>query len=66
MSCWGYESGYNLGFTPTVPVADFTAGVHDTCAMPDSGKVICWGLNDGWQLGAAIDGYGPVEVAGQP
>ena len=67
MSCFEYPNhGFNPDFTATVPVADMTAGLYHTCARSYGGKVICWGLNGGWQPGAAVEGYGPVEVAGQP
>ena len=62
-----------------VPVSDLTgtelltnatqvsAGFSTTCALLDSGKVNCWGLNNDGQLGAL--GYSssalPVEVRGE-
>ena len=66
VTCWGDISDFGVGYHPTVPIADLTGGIHYSCAMPVSGRAFCWGLNDGWRLGEAVDGYGPVEIAGQP
>ena len=48
-------------------VTQLTAGASHTCAV-SSGKVVCWGDNQYWQLGAAAVGVSssatPVTVAG--
>jgi len=51
--------------SPSKAVA-VAAGYNHTCALLNSGKVICWGLNDKGQLGdgSRINRTTPVEVKG--
>ncbi|HET7240558.1 MAG TPA: hypothetical protein VFI77_05330, partial [Gemmatimonadales bacterium] len=64
VSCWGDS---NLGNVPLEPAAGVTVGSAHACArLVASGKVVCWGHNDGGQLGNG--GYAqsePIEPLGQ-
>jgi len=74
--CWGESASGQLG--PDAPAGDFTAtptrvladrtvvdiGVGDghTCALDDTGRVFCWGVNEDAQTGAPPSAGGPDPV----
>ena len=79
--CWGSNMSAQIGtgsFARTVPspepvalpagidIADIVAGAAHTCALATSGRVLCWGANDGGALGYGSMGFTrlPVEVGG--
>ena len=77
--CWGQNSqgqlGNNSSVSSTVPVAvsGLSSGVarigggrYYTCALTDSGAVMCWGQNTEGQLGTIdlISRFTPVGVSG--
>ena len=84
ISCWGADQLGQLGTTENIqdshsaaPVLvpgiddakDVSAGVAHTCALRESGQVICWGWDENGQLGdgEALDDTGsvsPVTVFG--
>jgi alpha-tubulin suppressor-like RCC1 family protein len=66
MSCWGLLEPH-IEYTPSAPIADFTVGATHTCAVPVTGKAVCWGYA-GYQLGGEEPSTvnGPVEIIGQP
>lgn len=72
--CWGSNSFGRLGYGDTDDVlepssvsvldvggkiANIGGGHHSTCAILESGALVCWGLNDKGQLG-----YGDTENRG--
>lgn len=79
--CWGYNGHGQIGdngstltdrLTP-VPVSGLTSGVvaidagdSHSCALTNSGSVLCWGANDKGQLGdeSATNRRAPVLVSG--
>jgi hypothetical protein len=79
VSCWGSNSIWQLGnenpedqLTP-VPVAGLEGGVQSvavgrthSCALTMQGAVLCWGRNDGGQLGdgSSLNRAEPVPVSG--
>lgn len=77
--CWGSNSFGKLGVGPagdqTTPVpvsglssgvAAIAAGTNHTCALTESGAVLCWGANGFGELGdgTTIDRNVPVAVSG--
>lgn len=79
--CWGDNSFGQLGAGPAqarvaveVPgletdsdsVVDLDAGGNHTCALMNSGRVLCWGDNSAGQLGdgTTVSSPSPVEVKG--
>ena len=77
--CWGADNTGQLGdgegaLPSPVPVqvelgytaSTISAGGNHTCAVLDSGRLVCWGLNDNGQIGdGTMDGHPtPVEVPG--
>ncbi|TCS39776.1 alpha-tubulin suppressor-like RCC1 family protein [Reinekea marinisedimentorum] len=79
VTCWGDTrygqsgNGTTTGtYTPTTPVLGLDdaisvhGGLYHTCALRDTGTVVCWGRNDVGQLGngSTEDALFPVEVLG--
>jgi alpha-tubulin suppressor-like RCC1 family protein/Tol biopolymer transport system component len=79
VQCWGDNNQGQLGDGTTTPrlapvnvvglgsgVAGISAGFEHTCAVTALGAVLCWGDNDGWQLGNGdtADRYVPTQVTG--
>ncbi len=79
LKCWGWNDGGQLGdgttFDSTIPiavkgfgsdVAAVSAGRLHTCALTKSGGLMCWGLNNGGQLGDGTNErqVEPVAVSG--
>ena len=79
LKCWGWNNGGQLGdgttFDSTIPiavkglgngVAAVSAGRLHTCALTESGGLMCWGLSNGGQLGDGTNGrqVEPVAVIG--
>lgn len=77
--CWGYNRDGRLGNGETAWVQPtpvqvkglrdavaVTAGGEHTCALRESGEVVCWGNNNAGQLGdrSTKDRKEPVEVDG--
>lgn len=78
--CWGDNSHGALGdgtlvsrssiarvqYPTSLNVASVAAGDGFACALSTTGRVFCWGRNDGGQLGdgTQVDRLIPVEVAG--
>ncbi|MDW8392475.1 MAG: hypothetical protein RMK84_20385, partial [Oscillochloridaceae bacterium] len=77
--CWGSNSSGQLGngtrtdtATPiqvhglSSGVVSISAGLWHTCALRDTGQVVCWGLNNNGQLGdnSTVDRWTPVPVSG--
>ena len=48
------------------PVVQVAAGLFHSCALIQSGRVLCWGLNASGQLGngLTLDQLGPTDVPG--
>lgn len=51
------------GLLPGDPAVEVTLGLQHTCALLDSGSVMCWGNNSRCQLGAGDGEGGPAPVA---
>jgi alpha-tubulin suppressor-like RCC1 family protein len=79
--CWGYNSTGQLGDGTTTSrpapvlvtglsetITAVSVGAGHTCALTDSGRVLCWGVNTDGQLGtgATPDRHTPTPVAGLP
>ncbi len=79
VKCWGDNSYGQLGignqidkhsatslpaFQDDKNVVSLTAGANHSCALLNSGKVMCWGKNTYGQLGngSTTDSYQPVDV----
>jgi hypothetical protein len=80
-SCWGSNSGGQLGtgddslldvalpgMTGKLPgkITDITAGGYHTCALLETGAVMCWGSNEHGECGvpASAPLFSPVRAAG--
>jgi alpha-tubulin suppressor-like RCC1 family protein len=84
--CWGWNNHGQIG-NPAAPdpspvpvsveglagrVTDVALGIIHTCALLESGAVMCWGANEKGQLGngeggeVAPDSVTPVEVSSLP
>jgi Regulator of chromosome condensation (RCC1) repeat. len=52
--------------TPAETATAIAAGYNHTCALLNSGRVQCWGLNDMGQIGdgSTTDAFLPVDVLG--
>jgi len=80
VSCWGDDLTGALGATlangssptprivPNVPSSRAVcAGAGYSCAVTTTGRVMCWGANDLWQLGRVATSPAPAaEVPGVP
>ena len=79
VACWGDGSNGQLGISSSLPSAasptflssisdaiDISAGSYHTCAVLQTGKVQCWGVNSAGQLGDGTTTYAwvPVDVSG--
>ena len=79
--CWGQNVRGTIGDGTTTdrptpvevpglpgPVRSIAAGGSQTCALMESGSVLCWGRNDFAQLGngTLVDGASPGAVLGLP
>ena len=77
--CWGFGEDGQLGNGSTVyqdgpaQVLGLDSGViaidasdHNSCAILEGGRLLCWGANDDHQLGAGVSGgqLAPVQVFG--
>lgn len=79
VKCWGQNSRGELGLGTTEEalepaavaslgegVTQVAAGASHTCALTGTGAVMCWGVNDQYQLGggAPAQSLTPVPVSG--
>ncbi len=81
VKCWGSNSSGQLGnpaaaAKQAVPldvtglssgVVSLSSGIYHTCALMDSGRVKCWGMDDYGQLGddsALASKSAPIDVSG--
>ncbi len=76
VQCWGETAGGRLGNnvtitsaqtkpTPATTTGDFTqvaAGTNHTCGLTKTGAVLCWGLSNYGQAGAALGQMAPVPA----
>jgi alpha-tubulin suppressor-like RCC1 family protein len=80
-ACWGSNSGGQLGvgddgvldmvlpgMTRTLPakISSITAGGYHTCALLETGAVMCWGSNEHGECGVPVSApqFSPVRAAG--